>query len=98
MCVCAKRERLNEIFPSGLIMLPLRTIDHLTKPPAPSMKSRLFSYWSGLLSRDSQNTLQVTAVALGFLLVEEGKSLFQKTPSTSDTGPRERPLTELEQT
>lgn len=51
MCVCAMRERVNEIFPSGLTMLPLRTIDHLTKAPTPSKKSCLFSYGSGLLSK-----------------------------------------------
>lgn len=36
----------NEVMPHGLMMLPTRAIDNLTKPQAPNMKNTLSSCWS----------------------------------------------------
>jgi hypothetical protein len=77
---------LNEIFPSGLTMLPPRAIHYLTKPNTRQEKPS-FQLLVRVLVQET--TLQVTAIALGCPQVVEGKSLLLKTTCTWDTGPRE---------
>jgi hypothetical protein len=73
----------NEVMPCGLMMLPARAIDHLTKPQASNMKNTLSSCWS-----ETPTTISTIAAAFGCLPDVGDKSLLLKTPRTLDTGLR----------
>lgn len=82
---CINIHRWNEIFPSGLTILPQRAKGHLTKTPTPGMKTPLYSCWSESSEGFSKHC---RLLPLAAPKRQKVKSTLQKTPCTSDTGPK----------
>lgn len=74
---------LKEIVPVGVIMLPVRSIEYLTKTSDPSMKKKPSFQDVGRGIQESLKTVQAIAAAFSCLSEVEGKSLLLKTPHAS---------------